>query len=279
MLFAGTYGGGVFRSADHGATWVQTTRGPLGPTHVYALAVNAPGHVFAHGEGLWRSKDNGDVWESVDSGMSSHVSAFTLDSDGYLYAATLGSGVFRSREPTVSHRTVAFLVPATLWVGLKNSDDQGTQFDLRVELYRNSSLISSGTTLCVTGATRNPNKAEEVLVPFEGITNGVLTQGDELAVKVLTRIGTNPDGSRCAGHANATGLRLYYDAIPRPSRFGAEITPEELEDYYLRSDSSCYVLEADAPTSPTAKTRDSGPVKYAGGNPWSAIGLWSMTVE
>jgi hypothetical protein len=176
-------------------------------------------------------------------------------------------------------RQVVSLTPARLWVGLKNSDDQGTQFDLRVELSRNGSLVSSGTTLCVTGVTRNPNKAKEVSVPFAAVTDGVLTQGDELALKVLTRIGTNPDGSRCAGHANATGLRLYYDAIPRPSRFGAEITPDELKDHFLRSDGSSYLLATDAPTSPTAKTRDSGPVKYAGGNAWSAIGSWSMTVE
>jgi hypothetical protein len=42
------------------------------------------------------------------------------------------------------------LGPATLWIGLKNSDDQGTQFDLRAEVYiddaYNSRLVSASET-------------------------------------------------------------------------------------------------------------------------------------
>ena len=30
-----------------------------------------------------------------------------------------------------------------VWLGLKNSDDQGTNFDLRVEAYKNSTLVAS----------------------------------------------------------------------------------------------------------------------------------------
>ena len=43
--------------------------------------------------------------------------------------------------------------------------------------------------------------------------------GDVLSLRVSTRIGTNPDGTKCAGpggsHNNALGLRLYYDAASR----------------------------------------------------------------
>ena len=52
------------------------------------------------------------------------------------------------------------------YVGLRNSDDQGTQFDVRAELYRNGSLIGSGQTNCVTGVTRNPDQAKEIVVSF-----------------------------------------------------------------------------------------------------------------
>jgi hypothetical protein len=51
------------------------------------------------------------------------------------------------------------LAPATLWISLKNSDDQGTQFDLRTEVYINKTLVSVGITRCITGVTRNPTKA------------------------------------------------------------------------------------------------------------------------
>jgi hypothetical protein len=56
---------------------------------------------------------------------------------------------------------VTSLGPATLWIGLKNSDDIGTQFDLRAEVYINdeytSRLASAGETRCITVVTRNPN--------------------------------------------------------------------------------------------------------------------------
>jgi hypothetical protein len=52
-----------------------------------------------------------------------------------------------------------------------------------------------------------------------------------------------------------------------------------MKDYFLRSDGSRLFLDAAAPTSPSPKTRDSGSVKYAGGNPWATIGWWSVTLE
>jgi len=115
------------------------------------------------------------------------------------------------------------------WVGLKNSDDQGTQFDLRTEVYKNSMLVASGTTQCITGVTRNPNLAKEVTVDFDPLAPVLLAPGDVLSLQVLTRIGTNPDGSKCPGpggsHSNAVGLRLYFDAVSRPSRFDATFAP------------------------------------------------------
>jgi hypothetical protein len=107
-----------------------------------------------------------------------------------------------------------------VWLGLKNSDDQGTNFDLRVEAYKNSTLVASGQTLCITGVTRNAGSAKEVVLgfdPFSATTfNGT---SDVLKLKILTRVGTTPAGAPCGGHSNAVGLRLYFDAVARSSRF------------------------------------------------------------
>jgi photosystem II stability/assembly factor-like uncharacterized protein len=43
VLYAGTYGGGVYRSADHGATWTLFTRTGLTNLRVVALAVSTDG--------------------------------------------------------------------------------------------------------------------------------------------------------------------------------------------------------------------------------------------
>jgi hypothetical protein len=170
---------------------------------------------------------------------------------------------------------LASLAPAILWISLKNSDDQGTQFDLRTEVYINKTLVSTGITRCITGVTRNPTRAKDVAVSFGPITGGAFETIDTLSLKVLTRIGTNPDGSQCPGHNNAVGLRLYYDAVSRPSRFGAEIAPDPLTDFFLHADA---FLDDMAPTATAPQFQDSSRLNFSGGNPWRETGTWSMTL-
>ncbi len=194
----------------------------------------------------------------------------SLDQDGS------GFGVFGQRLVFTPASRIAATSPAQLWVGLKNSDDQGTYFDLKAALYVNDVLVSEGQTLCVIGITRNANKAKEVGVPFGPLlSEPPLASGDVVSVKLSTRIGTNSDGSKCGGHNNAVGLRLYYDAGTRPSRVGIEITPDPLADYFLHASGSDFTIDTTAPSSTPAKQKDSGPVNFAGGNPWAEIGTWS----
>lgn len=116
--------------------------------------------------------------------------------------------------------SVTSLSDLHVWLGLKNSDDQGTYFDLRVEAYKNSTLITSGQSLCITGITRNASTAKEVVVGFDPFSatsfNGT---SDLLKLKILTRVGSTAAGASCGGHSNAVGLRLYFDAVSRSARF------------------------------------------------------------
>jgi hypothetical protein len=102
-------------------------------------------------------------------------------------------------DPVPSAGTLTALSPLYVWLGLKNSDDQGTNFDVRAEISKNGVVIASGQTLCITGITRNPANAKEATISF-GSFDPVTFDGasDELSLKVLTRIGTNPDGTKCA---------------------------------------------------------------------------------
>jgi uncharacterized protein len=128
--------------------------------------------------------------------------------------------------PALSSGTLFALSDVHAWLGLKNSDDQGTNFDLRIEAYKNGVLVASGESYCITGVTRNPSLAKEVTLLFGSFPpttyNGAT---DVLSLKILTRIGTNGNGSFCGGHSNAVGLRLYFDAVSRPSRFDATFGP------------------------------------------------------
>lgn len=115
-----------------------------------------------------------------------------------------------------------------VWLGLRNSDDQGTQFDLRAELLKGSVVVAEGEIHCVKGVTRNPANALEVIIPFDssgptfdpscGPSDAFTVEADsQLSLRLYARIGTDVDGP-CKGHSTATGVRLYYDAISRPSQ-------------------------------------------------------------
>jgi hypothetical protein len=110
------------------------------------------------------------------------------------------------------------LAPVQLWLGLKNSDDQGTNFDVRVEAYKNGALVASGELLCTKGVTRNPSLAVAVAVPFPTFPTPTFNASDVFSLKVLTRVGTNGSGAMCGGHSNAVGLRTYFDAVSRAAR-------------------------------------------------------------
>ena len=78
------------------------------------------------------------------------------------------------------------------------------------------------------------------------------------------------------GHANAAGLRLYYDAKSWPSRFGMKIAPDPNKDYYLHSNRAGYFLDNVFPTAKDAKYRDSPSVNWT---TYKEIGTWSFTVR
>lgn len=133
--------------------------------------------------------------------------------------ATVGTW---TATPSVTSGTLTSLGTARVWLGLKNSDDIGTNFDVRLEVQKNGTLIAAGETRCVQGIPRNPASAKDVAVAFGPVTatafNGTT---DVLSLKVLTRIGTTSTGATCGGHSNAVGLRVYFDAVSRAARFDA----------------------------------------------------------
>jgi len=101
-IFAGTSGGGVFRSSNNGDSWTEVTN-DLTTTDVKALAINASGDIFAGtwaaGGGVFRSSDNGDSWTKVVNGLTyKTVVALAIDTSGDIFAGTWAAGVFRSSD-------------------------------------------------------------------------------------------------------------------------------------------------------------------------------------
>jgi len=111
MIFAGTDGGGVFRSHDGGVTWVPVNQG-LSHPYVSSLVIDPEGRLFAGtgslsagGSGVFRSDDQGETWMAVNTGLRNpHIFCLALDrTNGILYAGTWDlprnpGGVFRSTD-------------------------------------------------------------------------------------------------------------------------------------------------------------------------------------
>jgi ligand-binding sensor domain-containing protein len=97
-VFAGTLGGGVFRSPDHGRSWQEVNNG-LSDKDVMALMSDGNGYLFAgtFGGGVFRSTDIGNTWKAVNTGLfSNEVVSLCRDERGSLYAGTSENGVFTS---------------------------------------------------------------------------------------------------------------------------------------------------------------------------------------
>lgn len=171
----------------------------------------------------------------------------------------------------------------TIFIGLKNSDDQGTNFDVQVDILKNGNVVASGLTRCIVGVTRNQNLAKEVSIPanyvtdpFDPFSTVSLATGDVLSMRVLTRIGTNPDGTQCGGHSNAVGLRVYYDSTTNPSRLIAAINAGGLTNFFLDTTGASDFLTTTAPTGTTEQFKDSASVNFNGGNLFKEVATWSM---
>jgi hypothetical protein len=94
-LFAGTAGGGVYRSSHSGADWV-TANGGLTDLHVEDLAVVGQNLFAATGAGLFRSTDLGNTWSAAGLQITG-LEALAVDGTR-LYATSYGGGISLSDD-------------------------------------------------------------------------------------------------------------------------------------------------------------------------------------
>ncbi len=96
-VYAGTFDGGVFRSADGGETWRQISRA-LPNDSIRGIVSNERGLFVATGRGIYKTVDKGRQWTPLNKGLGNLAVQVLVESHGgALYAGT-SSGVFRSDD-------------------------------------------------------------------------------------------------------------------------------------------------------------------------------------
>jgi ligand-binding sensor domain-containing protein len=95
VLYAGSFGFGLFRSEDRGGTWRKSGEG-VSDRFILSLATAKDGAVYAgtFREGVFRSTDHGKTWQSVNSGLKRKEVKTLLAVGDVMYAGT-ADGVYR----------------------------------------------------------------------------------------------------------------------------------------------------------------------------------------
>ena len=95
-LFAGTWGGGVFRYA--GTSWVQVNQG-LTENYISALLCSPQGILFAgtNSKGVFRSANAGSNWTPANAGLTD-LSILTLQSHGDTMFVGTRTGAFETKN-------------------------------------------------------------------------------------------------------------------------------------------------------------------------------------
>jgi photosystem II stability/assembly factor-like uncharacterized protein len=98
VVYAGSFGLGMFRSADRGATWTKSGEGVTDP-FILSLVTAKDGVVYAgtFRGGVFRTKDQGKSWQAVNAGLKRMEIKTLLAVGDVVYAGT-ADGAYRLND-------------------------------------------------------------------------------------------------------------------------------------------------------------------------------------
>jgi len=122
ILFAATYGGGLFESSDNAAHWTTANNG-LGSMGVTGLAtIGSQLYAATFGGGIYMTSDGGSTWTSVSDGLGTPFIQSVSYIDGVLFSGTLG-GIYRSLPYPPKWTRVASAFPQSWVYGFSSNSD------------------------------------------------------------------------------------------------------------------------------------------------------------
>ncbi|MEA3462085.1 MAG: T9SS type A sorting domain-containing protein [Bacteroidota bacterium] len=116
-LIAGTPGGGVYRSTDHGVTWDRWISGLDQAETVFSFAVNGNDLFAGTNRGVYLSTDQGANWSPANTGQDNLLVLSILIKDTNIFTGTMGGGMYHSSNYGTSWTQVSSdMIPDTSWV-------------------------------------------------------------------------------------------------------------------------------------------------------------------
>jgi hypothetical protein len=163
------------------------------------------------------------------------------------------------------------LGPAKVFIGLKNSDDVGTKFDVKVIVHQNGVVIGSGVKTGVNGGSSGFNNAKLQEIPLT--LNGPTTveSGDSISFTVTVRIACG-----VAGHASGTA-RLWYNDAQANSRLTLVLNGSPTT-YYLGSGNPPVMTTTVGPGPKLAADVFADSKTACPDRAYNGIGSWSATI-
>ncbi len=97
-IYAGTYGDGLYRSFDGGATWSKVTN--LNAPFIYSISVSGSGKVYvaSWASGVFESTDNGNTWTSLGMGGFGVSSLMVPTGSDDLFVGTKEGKIYMSKS-------------------------------------------------------------------------------------------------------------------------------------------------------------------------------------
>ena len=242
---------------------VTVTNGPVLtlPANIFVEATTSAGVAVSF---TATATDNATISCTPASG-----STFPLGTTTVNCTASASTGTTTGSFTVTVNRTVAALSPAKEWLGLKNSDDVGTKFDLKAEAYVGGVLVGSGQLNAVPGGSSGFNNANLQTIPLtlSGPVNA--GSGASLSLKLYVRI-------TCSGSTHASGTaRLWFNDGQANSAFGATIGGGT-QNYYLLNGFALGTAPGPGPKATIDVLVNSS--QACPGRPFTTVGTWSITL-
>jgi hypothetical protein len=168
------------------------------------------------------------------------------------------------------------LSPATLWVGLKNSDAVGLRLDLQAEVFLNETKVGEGVLNNVVSGSSGFNNAKLHEIPLTLFAPVEVPADAELEITLSVR-------RTCSGGGHNSGTpRLWYNGQPIDSgptrdagtRFGATIA-DTTSEFFLRDGFALSTIAGTAKKFVDVPVDNKTPCPN---RPFTPFGTWSRTL-